>query len=915
MSDTQITRLVCEYRMNPLGIDVQQPRLSWQMQTDRAGARQIAYQIRAATSLDHLNNERGDLWDSGKVGSDQSVLVAYAGSPLKSRQRVYWSVTVWDETGTAISSEPAWFEMGLLDVDDWQAEWIGAAFAGGTRSTLPVPYLRKTFSLPENAVSARLYITALGLFECSINGQPVGEDVFAPGWTDYHQRVQYLTYDVTDLLQRGDNAFGVVLGDGWAVGYVAWVHRQNYVDRPQLLAQLEVTLTDGSTQTVVSDSSWAYNFGPITHSDLLMGEAYDARREIPGWNTYHFDVEGWLPAKIFAHPDLKLVALNGPTVRPIEEIPPVKDPFDRRGMGRKRFLFDLGQNMVGRVRFKGFAPAGTTIMIRFAEVLNENGSPYYTNLRTAHATDYYTFKGSGEEIWESKFTFHGFRYVEIEGYDGPVSRDTITGIVLHSQIEQTGTFECSDPLLNQLQHNILWGQKGNFVDVPTDCPQRDERLGWTGDIQVFVQTAAFNMNIAGFMTKWARDVDDAQNADGSIPSVVPNVADAASDGGPAWADAAIICPWTIYQSYGDARILDQSYASMTRFMNFLVETSPGHIRCTPDYEGWPGYGDWLSINANTPRDLIGTAFFAFDAHLMAQIAAVLGKSADSARYQTLFEDVKQAFADHYLVGSTAPATRVVPSEIRRQMDEADALSRGNLQVIDYGEVASQVFNTNVFTPTQTAYVLALHFDLLPDELRPVAARELVADIEHRGMHLSTGFVGSPYINQVLSSSGHLDTAYALLKQTSWPSWLYAVTQGATTIWERWDGWTQETGFQTPDMNSFNHYAYGAIGAWLYNTVTGIKIDPAAPGYKHVILRPQLGGNLTFACAELETPYGKLVSEWKLENGTFEYLVTLPPNTSATVYLPYEGHTTCNHEVISASPHSTAAGTYRFVIHL
>ena len=900
---------------NPLGIDVQQPRLSWQMQTDRAGARQFAYQIHAATSLARLNNGSADLWDSGKVRSDQSVLVAYTGSPLTSRQRVYWSVTVWDETGAAITSESAWFEMGLLDAGDWGAQWIGTAFAGGTRSTFPVPYLRKTFSVPEAVVSARLYITALGLFECSINGQPVSEDVFAPGWTDYHQRVQYLTYDVTEQVQQGDNAIGVVLGDGWAVGYIAWVHRQNYVDRPQLLAQLEVTLADGSTQIMISDTSWSYWFGPITHSDFLMGEAYDARRELPGWDTVRFDAACWLPAETFEHHNLYVVALNGPTVRRIEEIQPVEDPINRRGMGRKRFLFDLGQNMVGRVRFQGCAPAGSTVIVRFAEVLNEDGSPYYTNLRTAHATDYYTFKGSDEEIWESKFTFHGFRYVEIEGYDGPVSRETITGIVLHSQIEQTGTFDCSDPLLNQLQHNILWGQKGNFVDVPTDCPQRDERLGWTGDIQVFVQTAAFNMNIAGFMTKWARDVDDAQNADGSIPSVVPNVTDVASDGGPAWADAAIICPWTIYLCYGDTRILDQSYTSMTRFMNFLVKTSPGYIRCAPEYEGWPGYGDWLSINANTPRDLIGTAFLAYDAHLMAQIATVLGKLDDAEHYQKLFEDVKQVFADHYLVGSTAPIASVVPSEIRRQMDEADALSRGNLPVIDYGEAASQVFNTDVFAPTQTAYVLALHFDLLPDDLRPSAAQELVADIERRGVHLSTGFVGSPYLNHVLSGSGHLDTAYALLKQTSWPSWLYAVTQGATTIWERWDGWTEESGFQTPDMNSFNHYAYGAIGAWLYNTVAGIGIDPAAPGYKHAILRPQPGGDLTSACAALDTVYGRLVSEWKLENGTFEYHVIVPPNTSATVYLPYEGHTTCNQEVISTSPHTIAAGTYRFVIHI
>jgi alpha-L-rhamnosidase len=910
---TLVTQLTTEYRTQPIGIDILQPRFAWKLQTDRQGARQTAYHIRAATSPDQLNSAQADLWDSGRVDSDQSIQVVYAGLALQSRQRVYWMVTIWDETGASAASDPVWFEMGLLNPGDWHARWIGAAFAGGTRSTFPAPYLRSAFHLPSQISAARLYVTALGVFECSINGQRVGEDVFAPGWTDYRKRVQYLTYDVTDLVQQGNNVLGAVLGDGWAVGYIGWIHRQNYADRPQLLAQLEVTLADGSTHTLVSDTSWVYQFGPITHSDFLMGEAYNACREMPGWDTANFDAGQWLPVSTFEHPGVRVVALNGPTVRPINELPPVKEPFNRAAMGRKRYLFDLGQNMVGRVRFKGSAPAGTTVSLRFAEILNPDGSPYYTNLRSAHATDYYTFSGQGEEIWESKFTFHGFRYVEIEGYGGQVTRDTITGIVLHSDMDQTGTFECSDPLLNQLQNNILWGQKGNFVDVPTDCPQRDERLGWTGDIQVFTRTSAFNMNVASFMTKWARDVDDAQNPDGSVPSVVPYVTDVAKDGGPAWADAVIICPWTIYLCYGDTRILEQSYDAMQRFMGFLLDTSPGYIRCASDYEGWPGYGDWLSINANTPRDLIGTAFLAYDANLIAQIAEILGKSDDAARYRQLFEDVKVVFANRYLVGSSVPATSVAPSELRRQMDEADALSRGNLRAIDYGAITSQVFNTELFSPTQTAYVLALYFDLLPDNLRSLAVNELVEDIERRGTHLSTGFVGSPYLNHVLSRYGRLDTAYALLNQPSWPSWLYAVTQGATTIWERWDGWTEENGFQTPDMNSFNHYAYGAIGDWLYNTVAGIEPDEAAPGYKHTILRPQPGGGLTCARAKLVTLYGELISDWKLENGSFEYTVVVPPNTTATVHLPQNGRITLNGNPVSGLVHNLEAGTYQFSI--
>ncbi len=910
---TLVSHLTTEYRSNPLGIDVGKPRLAWRLETDRQGARQTAYQIRAANQPELLSEGQPDLWDSGRVPSDRSVHVPWGGAALRSRQRVFWQVTVWDEQSTAVTSDSAWFEMGLLETTDWQAQWIGARFAGGKRSTLPVPCLSKTFTLATEVQSARLYATALGVFECSINGQRVGDDVFAPGWTEYSKRVQYHTYDVSALLQAGDNAIGALLGDGWAVGFLGWMDRQNYVDRPQLLAQLEVTLVNGQRVTIVTDGSWAFHFGPITHSDFLMGEAHDARLERPGWDEPGYTTPDALPVVVFEHSQVALCALNGPAVRRIQELPLAAPPLDRGTMGRKRFLFDLGQNMVGWVRFRGVAPAGSTVIIRFAEVLNADGSPYFTNLRTAHATDYYTFKGDGLETWEPKFTFHGFRYVEIEGYDGPVDHETITGIVIHSDMEETGTFECSDPLLNQLQRNIVWGQKGNFLDVPTDCPQRDERLGWTGDIQVFARTAAFNMQVAGFMTKWAQDVADAQNADGSVPAVVPYAVDVPTDGGPAWADAVVICPWTIYLCYGDTQILEQNYATMVRFMDFLLRASPGLIRCALDYEGWPGFGDWLSINANTPRDLIGMAFLAYDASLMARIASILGKTEDAARYQQLFSDARAAFAGRYLVGSTRPAVPVTPSAIRKQMDDADRLSRGNLQVVDYGEITSGVFNTEFFTPTQTAYVLALYFDLLPEALRPMAVKELVADIERRGMHLSTGFVGSPYLNHVLSQGGQLDAAYALLNQKNWPSWLFAVTQGATTIWERWDGWTPESGFQTPEMNSFNHYAYGAIGAWLYNTVAGIEADPERPGYKHTILQPQPGGGLTYAKAQLTTLYGPLESEWHLSDGAFIYRAVVPPNTTATVHLPREGRVKLNGTEVSGRVHEVAAGVHHFVV--
>ena len=911
---TSIANLRCEYRENPLGIDITQPRLSWQLITDRRGAKQSAYQILAASTLDQLSSDQADLWNSGKIESDQSVHVVYAGQALKSRQRVYWKVIVWDENDSAHDSDSAWFEIGLLARDEWQAQWIGGSLVGGKWTTIPVPYLRKPFTVPGHVQSARLYITALGVYECSINGKTIGDDIFAPGWTDYSKQIQYNVYDVTDVLQNGENVITGILGDGWAVGAVGMSGRQAYVDRPRFFVQLEITLANGTQQTVVTDSTWKHQHGALLESDMQAGESYDARLEKSGWDRTGFDDDDWLPVEVYEDMGANLVATNGPTVKRFEELTPISDPENKGNFIATRYIFDVGQNMVGWVRLKGTAPAGTTVILRFSEVLNPDGSIYTTNLRGARATDHYTFKGDGEEVWEPKFTFHGFRYIELSGYPGDVSRDTITGIVVHSDMARTGDFSSSDALLNQLQHNIVWGQKGNFVDVPTDCPQRDERLGWTGDIQVFAQTAAYNMDVAGFMTKWANDVADSQNDKGMIPAVVP-IAIPLPDGGPAWSDAVIICPWTMYLAYGDTRILADNYEVMTRFVDYLIASSPNLIRCAPEFEGWPGFGDWLSINAPTPRDLIGTAFLAYDAYLMVQIAEVLGKPDDAETYRKLFTDAKQAFQNRYLKGSTISASQDTASERRRMMDGADSVSQGNLKVVDYDVADSEVFNTNLFNPTQTSYVLALHFELLPEALQQTAVDELVADIGRRDGHLSTGFVGSPYLPHVLSKYGRLDDAYQLLYQKSWPSWLYSVTQGATTIWERWDGWTEDNGFQDPAMNSFNHYAYGAIGAWLYNTVAGIEIDPQQAGYKHVIIRPRPGGGLTNASGIHHTLYGEVRSEWTLDAGQLTLTVTIPPNTSATVYLPVnDGQAiTLDGQTTTESVHALDAGQYTFIV--
>jgi alpha-L-rhamnosidase len=847
---TIISYLACEYQTNPLGIDIRQPRLSWQLQSDRRGARQTAYRILVASEVDHLRAGDADLWDSGKVESDQSIHVPYSGKELISRQRVHWKVIVWDEAGDSAESDPAWFEIGLLNRNDWTAQWIGAPFMGGPRTSSPSPHLRKEFALQGSLASARLYATAIGLYECYLNGVRVGDAFLTPGWTDYSKHIQYQTYDVTGLLQEGANAFGAILGDGWGVGHIAWAGRQHYADRPQFLAQIVLTYSDGSEEIIATDQTWKAAQGPILESDMLMGESYDARRELKGWNQPGYNDSTWWPVAILPDHQAALVATNGPKVirqqvlQPISirEIPDFINP---------RWIFDMGQNMVGWIQLCVRGKRGTTITLHYGEALNPDGTLYTTNLRSARNTDHYTLRGEAEETWEPRFTFHGFRYVELTGFPGRPTEATISGIVIHSDIPPTGKFECSDPLINQLQHNIVWGQKGNFVDVPTDCPQRDERLGWTGDAQVFIRTAAFNRNVAGFFTKWMRDLEDAQTSEGAYPAVAPNPSLwPIGDGGPAWADAGIICPWTIFLCYGDRHLLEDRYASMQNFLEFLFETSREGVRCYEEYTGWHGFGDWLALDGSdgreggTSKELIGTAFFAHSSQLLANIARILGKDADALRYNAFSEEARQAF-------------------IKRFVHE-DGTIEGD---------------------TQTSYVLALEFDLLPQELRPLAAAELVRNIQERDNHLSTGFVGTPYINWVLSEMGHLNTAYALLKQTTWPSWLYSVTQGATTIWERWDGWTHDKGFQDPSMNSFNHYAYGAVGAWMYAAIGGIDLDPDQPGYKRIIMHPQPGGGLTFANAELQSMYGVIRSAWTQENNIFDLQITIPANTTATVFVP------------------------------
>lgn len=846
--------LRCEYHENPVGIGEVSPRLAWIVNDPRRGAAQTAYQVLVASSSQRLAHDKGDLWDSGRVASDQSTQVAYEGRALRSRQPCWWKVRVWDvHHKPSPWSAAAWWEMGLLQLSDWSARWIGSTLVGSPDTGAPAPLLRCGFHLDGKPVRARLYATALGLYECRINGRCVGHDVLTPGWTDYARRVPVQTYDITDALEMGKNAIGAMLGDGWYCGHVNHFGRQVWGDRPRFMAQIEVEFADGRTQRVVTDDTWRTAQGPIIANDLFMGEVYDARHEQPGWDGPEFDDGAWSPVRVFSIEPIKMDPSPGPRVRRMVSLcsTSVRSPGHSVFVhSRAGYIFDLGQNICGRVRLKVRARPGQVFTLRHAETLNPDGTLYVQNLRSARATDSYTARGEGEEIYEPRFTFHGFRYVEVHGFAEPPPLDAVTGIVLHSDMELTGGFECSDPLLNRLHANIQWSQRGNFLEVPTDCPQRDERMGWTGDAQLYARTAAFNMDVAAFFTKWQRDLVDAQGEQGSFPMYAPRPREHGEDGGPGFADAGIICPWTIYLCFGDHRILERHYPSMTAFMDFLERTSPQRIRGGEDSTAFAGFGDWLAIDAvepgraPTPKPLIGTAYYAHIAGIMSRIAAVLGRENDRRRYARLQTQIVKAFNHHFVT----PAGRIL----------------GN---------------------TQTAYAMALAFDLLPEEQREQAVRHLVRLIEERGGHLSTGFLGTPLLCPVLSRFGRTDVAFQLLMRKTYPSWLYPVTLGATTMWERWNSWTPERGFADAGMNSFNHYAYGAIGQWLYAAVAGIDLDPGCPGYKHVIIHPQPGGGLTWAKGQLQSPYGIIATHWTLTNGRFTLELTVPPNTTATVHLP------------------------------
>ena len=860
-SPARATRLRVDWRDAPLGIDRHPPRFSWWVGDDRPGAAQTAYRIRVAGQRDALTTAP-DLVDTGRVETSEQVAIEVEGLELRSRQRAWWDVTLWDHDGVeGAPSEPSTFEFGLLDRSDWSASWIGTPIEEAAETFPPAPVLFRSFDAGGDVDAARLYITALGIYDAVLNGRPIGDDWFRPGWTDYTKRVQYQTYDVSDLLRPGRNVLAVTLGDGWYSGRIAWHDRgEVYGTSPALLAQLEATNGNGTTTVVAAtDDSWSWVLGPVRYQDFLDGEHFDARRAV---DMAHPDEAGAAPVVVRPWPDTELVAQPNEPVRAITELPPIAPP-QRVSIPAKRIasVFDLGQNFTGVVRLKVRGPGGASVRLRYAEMLQPDGKLYTENLRTARATDWYTLRGDADgETWTARFTFHGFRYVEVSyshvwrDQFADFDESTITGVALSSALEATGRFACSDERVNKLQSNIQWGQRSNFLEVPTDCPQRDERLGWTGDAQVFASTAAYNMDVASFFAKWSVDLDDAETPEGRVPRVAPSVVEqVAGDGGPGWSDARVLCAWAMYQAYGDTGFLERHYEPMVRWVEWEAGTANDGVRCEPDCGYFPGFSDWLSLDATwqatisaTPRDFIGTAYFAYSAGVMSEIASILGRTADAERFA------------------------------RHRARSVEAFNRN--WVTPSGRLAVQ---------TQTAHLMALAWDLLPADQRPGVFDRLLELLAERGWHLSTGFLGTPLLCPVLTRFGRVDIAYQLLLDEDYPGWLFPVKHGATTMWERWNSWTPDGGFGSVGMNSFNHYAYGAVGAWMYETIGGIGIDPERPGYSHIRIAPLPDARLGWAEAELQSPRGLVSCRWEISGDTIAVDAVVPANATATLHLP--GH--------------------------
>jgi alpha-L-rhamnosidase len=888
-------RLRTEYLGDPLGIDATAPRLSWQV-TSAAGERgqvQTAYRILVAGERERLDRGRGDLWDTGKVATNETVNIVYAGKPLKSGQRAYWKVQVWDKDGKESTwSEPASWGMGLMKPEDWKASWIAhrdTAPLATNRNALHLPpprHYRKDFRAGRSVSRATLYVSALGLAEMHLNGKRVGDGYFEPGWADYRRRVHYRAHDVTALMRRGDNRLGAIVAEGWYAGYVGYgllvgygpnkTGRNFYGRTPALRAQLEIEYGNGSREVVGTDPTWEVTAdGPFREADLIMGEAYDARLESPDWavtgggkawrweKAVRAEANGSLRAAFhdtlgprevelgFQAPG-SMVAYTAPPIRVTQELKAQRILEPKPGV----YVFDLGQNIAGIVRLKVKAPGGTRVQIRHGEMVHPDGRLMTENLRRARATDFYTLRGDAQgETWQPRFTYHGFQYVELTGLPAKPGLDAVTGLVLHNDTPLVGEFACSDEVMTRFWKNTQWTQRANFVEMPTDCPQRDERLGWMGDAQIYARTATYNADVAAFFTKWLDDVVEAQRDFGPYPDYCPYPmahGEPKQTWGTAWTDAGVICPWTIWRVYGDTRVLERMWPSLTRFMEWRKLRAPD-FRGRKDGNSW---GDWLNVKETTPLEFVDAAYFALDARLMAEMAAAIGRESEAGAYRQLHESIRGVF-------------------------QADYLKPDGKMAVD----------------TQTAYALAIGFRLVPDEQVPGLAATLAGKIESNDTRMRTGFLGTKSLLPALTAGGQHDLGVRLFQSRRFPSWGYEVVNGATTVWERWDSYTKEFGFngadgnQNASMNSFSHYSFGAVMEWGFRNLAGI--DALEPGYRRIAIAPRPPSAkagldpapLSWVKASYDSIRGRISSAWRREGDRWILEVSIPANTTGVVRVP------------------------------
>jgi alpha-L-rhamnosidase len=864
-----VKNLRCEYLENPLGIDTSFPRFSWILKSDERGKFQIAYRILVASTHKNIEEDNGDVftsftngfalwWDTGKVESDNSVNIEYEGDALKSGEKYYWKVRAWDENDQPGHwSDVSTFQMGLLKENEWEGKWIGAE-----DKHISSPLLRKEFKLNKEIEEAYIYISGLGYYELYINGNKVGDHVLDPGTTDYNKRVLYETYNVTDYLKTGANAVGVMLGNGWFSPGENIVKQspaplKQYGDRPKLILQLNVKFSDGTKgqpptpfskgDSIVTDDSWKVSNGPITENSVWNGETYDARLEKTDWKSPGYDDSGWNNAVVVEAPGGVLDSQLTPPIKVTKTLDPVKMTEPKDGV----YVYDFGQNFTGWPELYVKGPKGAEVTLKTAEITKPDmarmkdesfegleGTIDQSPNRSARATDVYILKGNGEEVYEPTFTYHGFRYVQVEGFPGKPTLDNLKARVVHSAVKPVGNFCCSNSLLNQIHHNIIWGQLSNLHSIPTDCPQRDERQGWMGDGHLTAEEAMYNFDMAPFYTKWLNDIKDAQKEDGSLTDVVPPHWD--WKGTPAWQVAYPLVTWYMYQYYGDLRVLEEHYPTLKKWVDYFGSTANNYI------VEW-GRGDWCPPKRTEPADgsvpITSTGYYYLGAQIVSQIAEILGKSDDAEYYSSLADKIKNAFNEKYL----------------------------NKETNQYG------------TGSQTSNAFPLYLGIVPEDNIPEVVNNLVRNImvDHDG-HLWTGILGTKALVETLTEYGQGEVMYKISTQTTFPSWGYMVEKGATTLWERWGGYK----YFGPDMNSLNHIMFGSVDEFFYKHLAGIK--PASPGYERITIKPHILGDLESATASVETVRGLVSSKWLKDGNSLTLEVTIPVNTQGEVSIPKMG---------------------------